>query len=748
MADANDKRFESVDLSAIISSELASAKAFGRSEIDGKRALALEYAQGRMPDIQRLPNRSKMVSRDVSDTNAWILPGLVRVFTSSSAMVEYEATRPGSDVWAKDATEFTNYDFMRNNNGYQIVYNACWDAIHLDMGVVSSEWVPVVKKRETIKRQTLEQLAMMQDEGIEILTAKPLEEMYETEAEGVDEFGMPAIVIQMQPYYDVKINRVVKEGHIRDETLRPENLMLNDAATSIEEARFCGYRYDNKTRSDLMQMADDLGFDKDVIRELPTDDVGEDEVELSRRPLVAVDYDSPVRSGDIIDLYRCFTLVDVDGDDIAEMVEAWYAGSKVLAWQVWEDDNPYTDIPCYPVPHRFNGESVADRTMDVQRAKTVLLRQTMDNLYASAVPMQEVEVGSVLNPDALVQKKFGTIIWKKTGSSPIVWQQVPFYADKSLAAMGYFDDVIAKRTGVSRTTMALDPEALQNQTATASQQARDAGYSQIEMIARNMAEMGWSRFFAKRLKLAVKYQQIATVPAPETDEKFRQVEPQQWDDDMSVTVNVGLGTGSKDRDMAMLNTIQQSQMLQAQLLGQVPGAQAKALEYIPLINKTNIKMAESSGLKNPETYFPVIDEADIEAFKKAAAEPKTNPAVELEQMKAQAAAQTEQVKGQVQIQTKQIDAQLSMQQAELKAQGDVVKNQAELDADLATKQADRQNAIALEAMKQQFEREKLDRDDAFRYAKLAQDRDLELLKIGVAQQASAANAEMAEGGQE
>ncbi|MCP5916613.1 hypothetical protein NL317_31800, partial [Klebsiella pneumoniae] len=79
------------------------------SEIDGKRALALEYAQGRMPDIQTLPNRSKMVSRDVSDTIAWVLPGLVRVFTSSSAMVEYEAMSPGSEQWATDATEFMNY---------------------------------------------------------------------------------------------------------------------------------------------------------------------------------------------------------------------------------------------------------------------------------------------------------------------------------------------------------------------------------------------------------------------------------------------------------------------------------------------------------------------------------------------------------------------------------------------------------------------------------------------------------------
>lgn len=643
MANANDKRFEDTDLSAIISSEIDSARAFGRSEIDGKRALALEYAQGRMPDIRTLPNRSTMVSRDVADTNAWVLPGIVRVFTSSDQMVEFEATKPGSDQWALDATEFMNYDFMRNNNGYQIVYNATWDAIHLDMGVVSSEWVPMVKKRETIKRQTLEQLVMMQDEGMEILTAKETDESYETEAEGVDEYGQPAMVMQQVPYYDVKVNRIVKEGHIRDETHRPENLILNDSATSIEDARFCGYRYDNKTRSDIMEMADYLGFDKDVVRELPTDSVSlDDQVELARRPLQAADYDSPVASGDLIDLYRCFTYVDVDGDGIAEMIEAWYAGQKVLAWQVWEDDNPFTDIPCYPIPHRFNGESVADRTMDIQRAKTVLLRQGMDNLYATNVPTQEVEVGSVLNPDALVQKRFGTILWKKPGTAPIVWGTVPYVADKVFSALSYFDEVIAKRTGVSRTTMALDPEALQNQTATASQQQRDAGYSQIELIARNMAELGWSRFFAKRLKLAVKYQQVANIPAPKEEQKFREVQPNQWDDTMGVTINVGLGTGSKDRDMSMLNTLMNVQTGMAQQLGQVPGAQAKAIEFVPKILNTAIKLAESSGLKNPDTYFPVVTEDDVKQWQQVAAQPQPDPKVAEAQIKSQEKMQQQQ----------------------------------------------------------------------------------------------------------
>lgn len=667
MAKDEDRRFEDVDLSAIVADGIASSRAYAQSELDGKRSLALEYIQGRMRDITTLPNRSRLVSRDVADTLGWVHPGIMRVFTSSSTVVEYEAVRPGTSQWAKDATEFMNYDFMCNNDGYRIFYNATWDALALDMGLCSSEWVPVVKKRETVRRQTLEQLALLEmEDDVEILTAKELEETYEMEA--LDEFGIPTIVLQ--PLYDVKINRTIKEGHIRDETLRPENLLINEMATTIDEATFVGYRYDNKTRSDLMEMADSYGFDKATIRDLPSDGFNDDDpVQLSRDLEGFTDYNSPTRSGDIIDLYRCFPMVDVDGDGIAECVEVWYAGNKVLAWQVWEDEIPYTDIPCYPAPHRFNGESVADRTMDIQRAKTVLLRQAMDNLYATNVPTQEVEVGSVLNPDALVQKRFGAILWKKQGSAPVVWGTVPYVADKVFAAMPYFDEMRAMRTGVSRTTMALDPEALQNQTATAAQQQRDAGYSQTELVARNMAELGFVRFFKKRLKLAVKYQQVASVPAPEEEGEFREVYPQQWDDDMAATVNTGLGTGSKDRDMAMLNAMMNVQTGMAQQLAAVPGAQAKAIEFIPKILDTAIKLAESSGLKNPETYFPVVTPQDVEQWKQSAqqASQQPSPEVQKEQAKIQAQAQKDQMQAQLDAQKAQQDAQLQQQKFQQEA---------------------------------------------------------------------------------
>jgi hypothetical protein len=329
--------------------------------------------------------------------------------------------------------------------------------------------------------------------------------------------------------------------------------------------------------------------------------------------------------------------------------------------------------------------------------------------------MREVEEGSVLNPDILVNPKFGGIIWKKKQSSAVINYAPAYTADKSFVAMQMMDEIITKRTGVSKATMALDPEALQNQTATASQNQRDAGYSQVELVARNMAELGWTEFFAKRRNLAKKYLKGAIkIPSrngdvteglegqPGSTSQYRTVQPEAWSDDMACTINVGLGTGSRDRDMQMLNLILNGQIGMADRLANF-GMKAKAIEFFPKIRKTAVELAESSGLKNPDDYYPPITDEEVEQLKQAASQPQPDPALAIEQ-----------AKGQVQMALKDKDVEVALRTAEIGAQSDVVKNQAELEADLQTKEADRQNALVIEQQKANVELEKQARELAFR----------------------------------
>ena len=701
---AEDIEIEGSDLGAIVADEIRSAKGYDSTELSDKRTRAIEYMRGEMNDTPARPNGSTQTSRDVADIVGWILPGVTGVF-GTEKMVEYSRVRQETGDWARDASEYANWSFLSQNDGYQVMYAATYDALVLGNGLVRSYWEPQRAETRWFRDKTAVELNILRDdEGWQFTgISKPGKPV-------LDEYDMEV------PTFTAKLVKVSRPAKICDEVCKPENLFLNDLATTIEGARFVAYLHDDKTRSDLMDMADDYGWDKSIIEELPSfSRAARREVQSARDGSNVVDYSSPIASGDPIDLYECYLRADRDGDGIAELIQCWFAGDigtgALLSEEEYEADVPYTDIPCYPVPHSFEAQSVFDREADVQRVKTVLLRQYLDNTYAVGLPMREVEAGTVENPDILVNPKFGGIIWRKKGSAnPIVAHETPFIGDKLMLGMQYMDEVTAKRTGVSRSTMALDPEALQNQTAEASRNDRDAGYSQIELIARNMAEFGWKKYFAKRNKQAIANGLVAEIPSKDAEDGFRKVDANKWDANMAVSINVGLGTGSRDRDMAMLNNILNGQIGMADRLA-AGGMTAKAIEFLPKIRNTAVKIAESSGLKNPEEFYPEVTDAEVAKMQEAASQPQPDPALVLEQAKGENAKAL-----------KAVDAQVSMQQAQLKAEGDVVKNQAELEADLQTAEAARRTSIELETIKQQNENARF-------FAQLQQERELALAQM-------------------
>lgn len=731
-----DTEVENNDLSAIVAAEIRSAQMFDQT----KRTLAIEYQRGEMNDLPARPNGSTQTDRTFADALAWTLPGVVRVFTASDQMVQFEATQEGGEEGSEEASEYTNYSFFRENDGYRILYNATYDSLLMGNGAACSYWCPPAIETRTFKDKTAEELAVLLEEGWGGAGVEP--KHGEPRAGNASDPLTGEDVAIEEPTYTVKLQRTTRRGQIKDMTLKPENLLLNSTATTIGE-RFTAYLHDDKTRSDLMDMADEYGWDKETIENLPAyrGSSSPSEVSNARRFDNPITDSAPVKSGDLVDLYECYVRADVDGDGVAELLQVWYAGNagggELLSFEEWDDDVPFTDIPCYPIPHNWAAESLFDRTVDIQRVKTTLLRQLLDNTYAVGMPMREVEEGSVLNPDILVNPKFGGLIWKKKASAPVINYETAFIGDKLMLGLQYMDEMVAKRTGISKTTMALNPEALQNQTATGTQLQHDAGYSQIELIARNMAELGWVKFFAKRRNLAKKYiKEPVQIPSRNGEaidgstekSKYRTIQPERWSDDMACTINVGLGTGSRDRDMAMLNTILNGQIGMADRLS-VAGFKSKAIEFIPKIRKTAVEMAESSGLRNPGDYYPPITDEEIKAMVEQATQPPPpDPAIQLEQMKGENAKAL-----------KEVDAQVAIHEAQLKAQGEVVKNQAELDADLQTKAADRDNAIAIEQLKQQGEMERQQRELQFKAWEIEQNNAMERERL--ASSAMQANAD-------
>ena len=490
-------------LKALLSQEISSSLTHDKTELAERRARNLEYLQGVMADTPAAPGRSSVVSMDVADTIGWMLPGIIRVFTASDVMVSYEPETPQDEAFSKQASEYANFLFMRDNPGYRTLWDGTHDSLALGNGIIKHWW----DKKEEVEYSehtglSEDQIAvMLQDKNQQIEIVGHKEGAPQAiQVPGPD--GQP--VEQTIPTHDIKVKRVLRNGRLKVECIEPEDFLLDRQATTIENARFCAHRQD-VTKSDLIEM----GFDKEMVDNLPVDRFSSMQQEKISRNEESQTFFNNVgdTSMALVELFECYVKADVDGDGVAETVRAYYAGDsstgELLDWEVWEDDVPFSDIPCEPVPHRWDARSVADDTSDIQRVKTVITRQFLDNTYWANNPMTAAEEGSVTNPETLRSPKFGSTVWYKKGTLPPTPLPVPYIGDKALLALQHFDQVREMRTGVSRSTMALDPEALTNQTATAANNTKDAAYSQIELIARNMAELGWKRVFKQILKLIV-----------------------------------------------------------------------------------------------------------------------------------------------------------------------------------------------------------------------------------------------------
>jgi hypothetical protein len=692
-------------LKALLSQEISASLTYSDTELAQKNAKALEYFRGEMRDTPSADGRSSAVSKDVSDVIGWMLPGIIRVFTASDRMAIYEPEKPGDEEFAEQATDYANYVFMKDNPGYRIMWDATHDSLLLGNGLVKHWWDDKEECEYTEHSGlTEEQIAVMQgDQSVEIVAQK----------EGEPQIIMvPAPTGQMMelplPTYDVKIKRVTRNGRLQVKCIK--KLLLNREATCIEDARFLAHPED-VTKSDLIEM----GFDKELVDNLPVDRFSAmREEELSRDETSAFINNVGDNSMMLVELFECYVKVDVDGDGVAETVRAFYAGAggtgELLDWEVWEDDAPFSDIPCEPIPHRWDARSVFDDTSDIQRIKTVLTRQFLDNTYWVNNPMNAAEEGSVTNPEVLRSPRFGATVYYKKGAVPPAPLPVPYIGDKALLALQHFDQVREMRTGVSRSTMALDPEALQNQTATAANNTKDAAYSQIELIARNQAELGWKRVFKQILKLIVKHQdRPRTIRLRDT---WVEMDPRSWNANMDATINIGLGTGSRDRDMAMLNTILNVQIAMTDRLAQ-GGFSKQALEMVPKINMTATKLAESAGIKNPDQFYLDIKPEQLAEMQQEAAN-RPDPEMQKEQMKAQTQIELGKQKA-------GLDAAADERKAQIEAvqmQADIEANRMKIDGDITLAREKAEIEARLAVLQFQMDNAREEREHQYKMAQL------------------------------
>jgi hypothetical protein len=570
---------------SIIENEIDNAIGYLDSETTEDRTRALEYYL-RQPYGNEREGRSSIVTGEVAEAIDGALPQLMRVFTTTEDIVYFEPKSQGDEESAKQATDYCNWAFYRDNDGLIILHNWFKDALLQKVGVVKSYWDQKTDvTKEEYKNLTEDELALLlSDQSLKVV---------KQEIEYTEMSDMMGNVIQI-PSYEVYVQRTEESGQVKIENVPPEEFLIAKSARNIEEANFVAHRR-LMTRSELVA----IGYDQKVVDDLASyNDLEFSSERIARFP----NGEQPDQNNSLdfsmetVEVYECYIRIDEDDDGIAELRRIVYCGSEIL-----EDEEtdyvPFHSICPIPIPHKFFGQSLADRTMDIQLQKSTITRQSLDNLYLT----NNARVGYVdgqVNVDDLLNSTAGGVIRMKNPNA-LVPLTVQSTFGQAMPMLEYLDAVQAKRTGVSDSQAGLDPDVLSNVTATAVAAMMKSNSGKLELIARIFAETGVKSLFKGILHLLGKYQDKPRVVRMRG--KYVQFDPRTWANQYDISVNVGLGSGDRDQKLAMLQMVlaKQEQIIQQY------GA-SNPLVSIGQYRNTLAKFIESAGFKDANEFMNEI----------------------------------------------------------------------------------------------------------------------------------------------
>lgn len=687
-----------ISLKAAIQSEIDDSIGFIESETVDARKTALQYYL-RQPLGNEVEGKSQVVTGEVAEAVDGALPALLRIFTGSDQIVLADPTGPGDEAGAKQVTDYLNYIFLRDNPGVTILRDWFFDALLQKNGIVKAYW----EDKEDVNTEqyhglTDDELAMMmQDKDIEIVSQDV------RSIPAVDPAMEAAIVasggeVPSFNLNDVKIKKTKKSGRVVIENVPPEEFLISKKGVSIRGSRaapFCAHRR-QISRSDLIAM----GFDKDQVNSLPSGDA------LAYTPERVVRYSPGEQPYDVqsqeqalqdVEVFECYILHDENDDGIAELRQVFYAGNEILKKSDGDDANEECDyIPFYsicpiPIPHKFFGNSLADRTTDLQLIKTTVTRQMLDNLYLTNDARTWAVDGQV-NLDDLLTSTAGGVIRVKSPQA-IGQLAVQNVSAQSFPMLQYLDGVQQKRTGVTDMSQGLDANILQNVTAAAVASMQQAGAGKIELIARLFAEGGVKELFEGILHLVTKYQNQERIIRLRG--QFVAIDPRTWANKYDLSINVGLGNGNRDQQMAMLQMVLAKQ---EQMLGQF--GPANPLVSIGQYRSTLGRFVEAAGFKDSAEFFkPITTEQDQQISQPQQQQQQPDPAIQALMAKTQADIQAQQAKMQADMQLAREKAALELQ---LMREKEMAKMQLEMEkfkAEMMLRQEEFQAEAKLKAMK-------------------------------------------------
>lgn len=654
--------------------------------------------------------RSKYISRDVMEAIEWILPGMIRLFSSGDPKIEIEIDGQPAEV-GKALMQKIQDDLSYDDESSMFIADYMWFKDTLISGEAFQKitWDREYHQKEVEWPQlgTDQMMQLDSDPEAKIISAE--------ESQVVDQMGRPTAV-----WKNVKSRiKALRKDRLDIEPVPHWEFLWSDKARSINDEHGKGH-YTDVSIDYLRRVNDQYKSDEG---EPFFKGLGNLEEYITAAREKKSD---PASAKETITLCEWYTRLDTDGDGLLEDIICWVAidypgrgeeisyrgttetgrdddgftmaGGKLLRWEKNDDDFiPFSVLRAIIDPYKFEGTPFADLLIDLQNLKTQLVRRVLDNFDFTVSGRWFVKPGAKVNVRQLLENIPGDVI---SGDPEGVVDMAPKPFDAStLGLIEYVDRIKQNRTGQHDISTGSDAD-VGTRTVGGLSMLQNAAQQRIDLIARVFAETGLKDRYRK---CAMLYQKNLREPF-ELDVRGKrvQVTPEMIKGTIKCRVNMGV---SAQVGVEEAQRIERMFGFLAQVSQQYPG-----LIGPNQVHNLATRYVSSMGFRQTGDFV-----AEMQQFIQG-----IQQASQAGQQQRQIAAQAEQAKAQAAVsgaQTAQAEVQLKAQELQLKGQ--------ELQINAGAKGGDSQQKMAESTSNYVLEKMKIDQKDR----EMLMDFQIEAMKI-------------------
>jgi hypothetical protein len=616
-------------------------------ELVKRRERALLYYKGDVrEDLPDPPNRSRAVSTDVAEAIDTALPDLAEIFLSGEDIVTFTPEGEEDEAQAREETDFVQRVLFQQNPGFVIITTAMKDAL-LSVTGLFHWWYEEEEASRELGVLSPEQANLAPAVEAQLGQSERLQ--VEQQEDGSVSFSLPQL-----------------KGRVCYRAIPPEDFTVAQDTVTLAEGTYCAYR--ERAR---VQALIERGLDAEKVRKLPEFSRRDESVDRARDEAGETDRGMAGSTGDlrVVEIRNHYLRIDRDGDGETELWRVVTDADEQVLLDLEEVDHiPFSALTPYMSAHRFYGESVADRLLEIMRIKTSLLRMMLDSGFFALNQRMAVAMDGANDftiPDLLRNEPNVPVRMRSVGAvTPLQAGQLGFDV---FGALEYASVMGEQRTGIVRNAQGLNPDTLHD-TASGAMQLINAAQKRLRFIARVFAETGIKELcLGIHRTMRVNWTDQHAPVRGKFGKQWKTAQPHQWPerDDMEVHV----GPVSKDHELAMLS--KQMEILQSviQLQGGTQG---------PFVSEANVHnlltaWSRAAGQKSPEQYWTDPQSPEVQQAK-AQQQPKPDP--EMAKVQAQIAAQNQKAQADVQLAREKAAADLQLQREKHAADGAAAEAQA------------------------------------------------------------------------